>query len=182
MILGIINRHLSPAAFVIFSYLGYHRSHGQINQLTPEMVAERVHLSASTTKKHPEALADRGIVTAEWSLTLDVRHITSKKFFTLPNEVFLLRLPTSAFMAYTYLPLIEDRQTHTCHPSCNTIATATGLAKNTAIKSVSTLLEMGLITVELSSRFDKSGMKWKGNNLALVVCEFPQPFQQCVAA
>lgn len=80
--------HLRPVRFVIFSYPCYHRSQGQVSQLTPEIVAERVHLSASTTKKHLEALVDRGIVTAELSLTLDVRHITDKKFFSLPNEVY----------------------------------------------------------------------------------------------
>ena len=83
--------------------------------------------------------------------------------------MFLLRLSPSAFVVYAYLLLIEDRRTHTCHPSYNTIATATGLAKNTAMKSVSTLLEMGLITVESSSYFDKCGMKWKGNNLYTIL-------------
>lgn len=92
-----------------------------------------------------------------------------KKFFTLPNEVFLLRLSPSAFVVYAYLLLIEDRRTHTCHPSYNTIAATTGLAKNTAMKSVSTLLEMGLIAVESSSYFDKCGMKWKGNNLYTIL-------------
>ena len=33
------------------------------------------------------------------------------------------------------------------------------------MKSISALLEVGLITVEPSSYFDKRGMKWKGNNL-----------------
>ena len=160
---------LRPAEFVIFSYLCYHSSHSQVSQSTLEMVAEGVHLSMGTTKKYLVALVDRGIVTAEWSLALDVQCITSEKFFTLPNEVFLLRLPPSAFMVYAYLLLIEDRRTHTCHPSYNTIATATGLAKNTAMKSINTLLEVGLIAVESSSYFDKRGMKWKGNNLYTIL-------------
>ena len=154
--------HLRPAEFVIFSYLCYHRS---TDTLTPEMIAEGVHLSVSTTKKYLKALVDRGLVTAEWSLALNNQYITSEKFFTLPNELFLLKLSPSAFMIYAYLLLIEDRRTHTCHPSYNTIAAATGLAKNTAMKSVNTLLEMGLIAVESSNYFDKHGMKWKGNNL-----------------
>ena len=158
--------HLKPAEFAIFSYLCYHRS---TDTLTPEMIAEGVHLSVSTTKKYLKALVDRGLVTAEWSLALNNQYITSEKFFTLPNEVFLLRLPPSAFMVYAYLLLIEDRRTHTCHPSYNTIATATGLAKNTVMKSIGTLLEMGLITVESSSYFDKRGMKWKGNNLYTIL-------------
>ena len=92
-----------------------------------------------------------------------------QKFFTLPNEIFLLNLSPSAFMIYAYLLLIEDRKTHTCHPSYNTIATETGLSKNTALKSIGTLLETGLITVAPSSYYDKSGMKWKGNNLYTIL-------------
>lgn len=72
-------------------------------------------------------------------------------------------------MVYAYLLLIEDRRTHTCHPSYNTIAAVTGLAKNTAMKSIHTLLEMSLIAVEPSSYFDKRGMKWTGNNLYTIL-------------
>lgn len=158
--------HLKPAEFAIFSYLCYHRS---TDTLTPEMIAEGVHLSVSTTKKYLKALVDRGLVTAEWSLALNNQYITSEKFFTLPNELFLLKLSPSAFMVYAYLLLIEDRRTHTCHPSYNTIAAATGMSKNTVIKSIDTLLEAELISVESSSYFDKHGLKWKGNNLYTIL-------------
>ena len=158
--------HLKPAEFAIFSYLCYHRS---TDTLTPEMIAEGVHLSVSTTKTYLKALVNRGLVTAGQSLALDIQCITSEKFFTLPNEVFLLRLSPSAFVVYAYLLLIENRRTHTCHPSYNTIAAATSLSKNTVMKSARTLLEMGLITVESSSYFDKRGMKWKGNNLYTIL-------------
>ena len=126
-------------------------------------------MTSSTVKKHLGTLVDKELVTAERSLALDVQCITSEKFFTLPNEVFLLNLSPSAFLVYAYLLLIEDRRTHTCHPSYNTISAATGVSKNTAMKSISTLLEMGLITVEPSSYFDKRGMKWKGNNLYTIL-------------
>lgn len=81
----------------------------------------------------------------------------------------MLRLPPSAFLVYAYLLLIEDRRTHTCHPSCNTIAAATGMEKNTAMKSINALLRMGLIAVEPSSYFDKRGLKWMGNNLYTIL-------------
>ena len=152
--------HLKPAEFAIFSYLCYHLS---TDTLTPEIIAEGVHLSVSTTKKYLKALVSRGLVTAEWSLALNNQCITSEKFFTLPNELFLLKLSPSAFMIYAYLLLIEDRRTHTCHPSYNTIATATDLAKNTVMKGISTLSELNLITV------DKHRMKWKGNNLYTIL-------------
>jgi len=115
--------HLKPAEFVIFSYLCYHRPSGT---LTPEVITTGVHMTANIVKKHLGALVDKELVTAERPLVLNVQCITSEKFFTLPNEVFLLRLPSSAFMVYAYLLLIEDRRTHTCHPSYNTIAAATG--------------------------------------------------------
>ena len=162
---------LKPVEFVIFSYLCYRRNPGV---LTLEMIAADVHITVGTVKKYLTALISKGIVSEDGTPVLKCK---DKKFFTLPNEVFLLRLPPSAFMVYAYLLLIEDRRTHTCHPSYNTIAAATDLAKNTAMKSISTLLEMNLITVEPSSYFDKRGMKWKGNSLYTI-----QPIRPAVDA
>lgn len=150
---------LKPVEFVIFSYLCYHRAP---RVLTPEMIAADIHMTAGTVKKYLDSLVSKKLAREDGTPALNCKN---EKFFTLPNEVFLLRLPPSVFMVYAYLLLIEDRRTHTCHPSYNTIAAVTRLAKNTAMKSIGTLLEMGLITVEPSSYFDKHGMKWKGNNL-----------------
>ena len=154
---------LRPAEFVIFSYLCYHSS---TSKLTLEEITAGVHMTTSTVKKYLDSLITKKLIGEDGTPALKSK---DKKFFTLPNEVFLLQLSPSAFMVYAYLLLIEDRRTHTCHPSYNTIAATTGLAKNTAIKSVSTLLEMGLIAVESSSYFDKRGMKWKGNNLYTIL-------------
>ncbi len=154
---------LKPIEFVIFFYLCYHRTPGV---LTPEMIASDVHITANTVKKYLAALTSKGIVSEDDTPALERK---DEKFFTLPNEVFLLKLSPSAFMVYAYLLLIEDRRTHTCHPSYNTIASATGMSKNTVIKSISTLLEVELISVESSSYFDKHGLKWKGNNLYTIL-------------
>ena len=154
---------LRPAEFVIFSCLCYHSF---TSEPILEEIAAGVHMTASTVKRYLDSLAAKKLVNEDGTPVLNCK---DEKFFTLPNEVFLLRLPPSAFMVYAYLLLIEDRRTHTCHPSYNTIAAATGLAKNSATKSVNTLLEMGLITVESSSYFDKHGMKWKGNNLYTIL-------------
>ena len=155
--------NLKPVEFVIFSYLCYHRAPGAI---VPEMIAAGVHMTAGTAKKYLGSLIDRGLVNEDGTLALCCM---DEKFFTLPNEIFLLHLPPSAFLVYAYLLLIEDRQSHTCHPSYNTITSATGISKNTAIKGIGVLLEMGLITVEPSSYFDKHGLKWKGNNLYTIL-------------
>lgn len=162
---------LKPVEFVIFSYLCYRRAPGM---LTPEMIAADVHVTADTVKKHMDSLVTKELVSEDGTPELKCK---DEKFFTMPNEVFLLWLPPSTFLIYAYLLLIEDRRTHTCHPSYNTIATATGLAKNTVMKSIGTLLEMGLIAVESSSYFDKRGMKWKGNNLYTI-----QPVRSAVDA
>lgn len=158
---------LKPIEFAIFSYLCYHRTPGV---LAPEMIAKGVHMTASTVKKYLDSLSAKKLVNEDGTPALSCK---DEKFFTLPNEVFLLQLPPSAFVVYAYLLLIEDRRTHTCHPSYNTIAAATGMSKNTVMKSISALLDIGLITVESSSYFDKRGMKWKGNNLYTILSVRP---------
>ncbi len=157
---------LRPAEFVIFSYLCYNCSGSQVGLVTPEIIAKGVHMKADTVKKHLTALVNKALVNEDGAPALKCK---DEKFFTLPNEIFLLRLPHSAFEVYAYLLLIEDRRTHTCHPNYNTIAAGTGLSKNTALKSVSVLVEMELIMVEPSSYFDKRGMKWRGNNLYTIL-------------
>ena len=157
---------LKPIEFVILSYLCCQHFHGGTN-LSPEMIAKGIHLTVGTVKKYLFGLADKELITSEYAPTFQCAD--SKKFFTLPGEIFLLNLPPSAFMVYAYLLLIEDRQTHTCHPSYNTIAAETGMTKNTAMKSIGGLLDAGLITMEHSQYFDQYGMKWKGNNLYTVL-------------
>lgn len=154
---------LKPIGFVIFSYLCYHRTSGV---LTPETIAVGVHMTVGTVEKYLDRLVDKKLINEDGTPVLCCM---DEKFFTLPNEIFLLHLPPSAFLVYAYLLLIEDRQSHTCHPSYNTIAATTGLSRNTTIKSIGALLEMGLITVESSSYFDRHGLKWKGNNLYTIL-------------
>ena len=131
------------------------------------MIAKGIHMTMVTVKKYLVSLVGKGLITNEYTPTF--RYADSKKFFTLPNEIFLLNLQPSAFMVYAYLLLIEDRKTHTCHPSYNTIAAETGMTKNTAMKSIGILLDAGFITMEHSRYFDKRGMKWKGNNLYTIL-------------
>jgi len=123
-------------------------------------------MAAGTVKKYLTALVDKGLIREDGVPTFKCE---AGKFFTLPNEIFLLSLLSSAFIVYAYLLLIEDRRTHTCHPSYNTIAAATALSKNTTMKSIGVLLEMGLITVKPSCYFDQHGVKWKDNNLYTIL-------------
>ena len=168
---------LKPVAFVILAYLCCHSSHGSADTLSPATIAKGVHKSEGTVRKHLSVLRDAGLVAEECSLTADFFSADGGKFFTLPNEIFLLNLPPSAFMVYAYLLLIEDRRTHTCHPSYNTISAATGMSKNTVIKFIGVLLEKHLVTMEHSQYLDQRGMKWNGNNLYTVL-----PTQRAVEA
>ena len=160
---------LTSIEFMVFSYLCYCRSNQSMDVISPADIASGICVTTGTVKKYLSILINRGLVSADLSLASSLQCGRSEKFFSLPNEIFLLKLPPSAFMVYAYLLLIEDRKTHTCHPSYNTIANATGMSKNTALKSISVLLETGLIAVEPSSYFDKRGMKWKGNNLYTIL-------------
>ena len=160
---------LKPIAFIIFSYLCYRYSNHPENMISPDDVARGTHVTVSTAKKYLSVLVNTGLVSADLSLMSSLQCGRNEKFFSLPNEIFLLRLPPSAFVVYAYLLLIEDRKTHTCHSSYNTISTATGMSKNTALKNINVLLKAGLIAVEPSSYFDKRGMKWKGNNLYTIL-------------
>ena len=137
--------------------------------VSPYDIARGIHVAISTVRKYSSALVNTRLISTDLSLTSSLQCGKSEKFFSLPNEIFLLKLPPSAFVVYAYLLLTEDRKTHICHPSYNTIATATGMSKNTALKSIGVLLETGLIAVEPSSYFDRHGMKWKGNNLYTIL-------------
>ena len=168
---------LKPIAFVILSYLCCHTSHGGADAPSLAVIAKGIHKSEGTVRKYLSALADTGLVTEQCSLAADFLSAESGKFFTLPNEIFLLNLPPSAFMVYSYLLLIEDRRTHTCHPSYSTIAAAIGISRNTVIKSISVLLEKHLVTMEHSQYLDRRRMKWNGNNLYTIL-----PTQRAVDA
>lgn len=159
---------LKPIEFVLLSYLCYQHTCGKA-MLTPELIARGVHKSVGTVKKYLPALIDAQLITAQHSINVAFLSSNNQKFFTLPNEIFLLKLPSSAFMVYAYLLLIEDRRTHTCHPSYSTIAAATGMSKNTVIKSICVLLDKGLIEAEHSHYLDQHGLKWNGNNLYTIL-------------
>ena len=160
---------LKPIAFMIFSYLCYCHVNHPANMVSPDDIARGIHVAISTVRKYSSALVNTRLISTDLSLTSSLQCGKSEKFFSLPNEIFLLKLPPSAFMVYAYLLLIEDRKTHTCHPSYNTIAAETGMTKNTAMRSIGTLLDAGLITMEHSQYFDQRGMKWKGNNLYTIL-------------
>lgn len=159
---------LRPIELMILCYLCYRHTCGKAVP-TPEVIAKGIHKSVSTVKKCLSALKDAKLVTEQCFPAAEFLSANDQKFFTLPNEIFLLKLSPSAFMVYAYLLLIEDRKTHTCHPSYNTIADKTCMTRNTVIKSVGVLLDKHLIAVERTTYLDQCGMQWNGNNLYTIL-------------
>ena len=85
-----------------------------------------------------------------------------RNFFALPNDIFELDLPPSAFKVYCYLRKCTNRNTHQCYPSFKTIGRELDMCVNTVQKSVGILADMGLIYTENTSVITKEGEKRKG--------------------
>ena len=86
-----------------------------------------------------------------------------KRRFTLPNELFSLKLNSAEISIYTYLLYIEDRRTHQCWPSYKTIGKAVKLSNKTVKKYVAELVDKGLISTENTTVITKKGVKRNGS-------------------
>ena len=70
------------------------------------LIANGVHLTESTVKRYIELLIDKELITDGWSLAPSLQCNSCKNFFTLPNEIFLLKLlprdccPSISFHGY----------------------------------------------------------------------------------
>lgn len=166
-------QNLKPPAFTVLAYLQYRhcRKFGSI--ATTEELAERILMSVEMAKSSVETLIKAGLLTADFIPILP--DMGNGKFFSIPDEVFYLKLGHGAIAVYAYLLYCEDRRTHQCHPSYNTISAAVGLAVNTVMKHISNLTDRQFISVERTSYIDAKGMKWNGNNCYTIL-----PIQQAV--
>ena len=86
-----------------------------------------------------------------------------KNFTPLPNEIFSLHLTTGELAVYALLLRLENRETHECWPSYETIEKAIGKSKSSVKRYVAGLVEKGLITVEPTSVIMQNGLKKNGN-------------------
>ena len=166
-------RNLKPPAFAVLAYLQYRHCRRFSSVITLEELAESTRMSIEMAKACVESLINYKLLTVD--LVPILSNIKGGKFFTVPDEVFYLGLGHGATTVYAYLLCCEDRRTHQCHPSYNTISSAVGLAVNTVMKHISTLADKQLIAVERTSYIDNNGMKWNGNNLYTIL-----PIQQVV--
>ena len=96
--------------------------------------------------------------------------------FTLPNELYNLRLSAGAIAVYSYLLCIEDRKTHQCYPSYKTIGEHIGCKSvNTVKKYVAELEDKGLIATAHRIRTTPDGKVQNGTLLYTI-----RPIQEAV--
>ena len=94
---------------------------------------------------------------------MNLQNSKLKNFTPLPNEIFSLHLTTGELAVYALLLRLENRETHECWPSYETIGKAIGKSKNSVKRYVGGLVEKGLITVEPTSVIMQNGLKKNGN-------------------
>ena len=87
----------------------------------------------------------------------------TQNYFTTPNEIFSLGLSPGEFAVYSYLCRCENRRTHQCWPSYNTIGSATRMSINTVRKYVCALADKGLIRTEDTTVVTQNGLRRNGN-------------------
>ena len=154
---------LPPPAFSILAYLCYLNSHHRGGAVpSVDEIAALLHMSPDMAEKQLDTLVKRNLISPQMVPVFSRKH--AGKFFSLPNEIFSLDLGHGAITVYAYLLYCEDRSSHQCHPSYNTISATVGLAVNTVMKHIAKLEDRQFITVERTSYFDRQGMKWNGNN------------------
>ena len=166
-------QNLKPPAFAVLAYLQYRHCRTFGGSATAEELAEYTRMSAEMAQSSAETLIKTGLLTADLIPVLP--GMGHGKFFSIPDEVFHLKLGHGAIAVYAYLLCCEDRRTHQCHPSYNTISAAAGLSVNTVMKHISKLASRQFISVERTSYIDAKGMKWNGNNCYTIL-----PIQQAV--
>lgn len=165
---AILKHKLTPKCFVVLAYLYYHFTHRSGAQTpTPKMIAETAHMTIATVRKSLTTLMSKQLITTGSIPTLKQ---DDREYFTLPNEIFMLALSPSALVVYAYLLLIEDRRTHTCHPSYKKIGAAVGLQSvNTVRKYVTELAEQRFVKTEPTTVLDRTGHPQNGNLLYTIL-------------
>ena len=166
---------LTPPAFAVLAYLQYRHCRKFSGIATPEELVEHTRMSVGMAEASVGVLTGKRLLSAD--LVPILPSVNGGKFFTMPDGVFHLGLGHGILAVYAYLLCCEDRRTHRCHPSYNTISSTVGLAVNTVMKHINKLAERQFITVEHTTYMDANGMKWNGNNLYTIL-----PIQQAVDA
>ena len=102
-----------------------------------------------------------------------------KNTFPFPNDIFMLGLCPGELAVYAYLRRCENRKTHQCWPSYNTIGKAVGMSENTVSKYIGGLVDKGLISAEYTSVITRSGKKRNGN-LLYTILPIQEVIDRCI--
>ena len=94
-----------------------------------------------------------------------MKYVSCGNYFSLPNEIFLVRLNPGELAVYSFLKRCENRKTHQCWPSYKAIGQAVRMSENTVRKYTLCLEERGLISTEPTEITTRAGQKRNGNLL-----------------
>ena len=100
------------------------------------------------------------MMSAQWPKRDPIRNC-----FLLPNELFSLGLEAGEIAVYSYLLRCENRKTHQCWPSYQTIGKAVRMSKKTVQKYVAMLEDKRLIDTEQTTVQRHDGRKQNGSLL-----------------
>ena len=143
---GVWKWELKPQGFAILAYLCYLHVYCNKNALpSADEIASQLHMSKDMAVKQIAELNRRGLLDQHM---VPILKSNGKNFFSLPNELFFMNIGHGAITVYAYLLCYEDRCTHQCHPSYNTIFSTAGLAVNTVMNCLSANFVMCFITVD----------------------------------
>ena len=84
-------------------------------------------------------------------------------YFSLPNEIFSLRLGADEIAVYAYLLFCEARKSYQCYLSYQTIGHAVGMSTNTVRKYIRSLEDKGFIYTEPTTIWTSAGQARNGN-------------------
>jgi predicted transcriptional regulator len=82
--------------------------------------------------------------------------VQHKNFFIVSNKIFDFDLPANAIAVYCCLLMFADRENLSCFPSHRMICKKCNLSKNTVIKCLRKLEEIGLVQVKSRKRWNDS--------------------------
>ena len=165
--------NLKPQGFATLAYLCYLHIHcNKGASSSADEIASQLHMSKDMAAEQLSELNHRGLLDQHM---VPVFKNTSKNFFSLPNEVFLLGLSAGELAVYSFLKRCENRKTHQCWPSYKTIGQAVRMSENTVSKYLRRLEERGLIAIEPTEVVTKTGEKRNGNLLFT-----PRPIQEVI--
>ena len=102
-------------------------------------------------------------VTLKSTETNEMEYRMSTNFFQMSNDIFRYGLTPNELTVYCYLVSCAG-QKDKCWPSVKTISKNCNITENTVRKCISVLVERGFIRRIHTTRYNRSGQSFQGNN------------------